>query len=128
MGRSQMRYLLDTHIFLWWLSGDKKLNQKTVELIKNPQNQIFVSVASAWEISIKRKIGKISLKTTIEECFKTSSFMILDITLNHILELDTLPLHHSDPFDRILVAQARTENFTFVTDDVKIKKYELKIV
>lgn len=123
-----MRYLLDTHIFLWWLADDKNLKRKIKELIENPNNQIFVSVASAWEISIKRKIGKLSLKTTIQHCFESSGFLIIDITLNHILELDLLPMHHQDPFDRILIAQTKAEKLIFITDDIKIKQYDLRII
>jgi PIN domain nuclease of toxin-antitoxin system len=123
-----MRYLLDTHIFLWWLTDDKKLQEKIKELIKNLNNQIFVSVASAWEVSIKRKIGKLTLQTTIQDCFEGSGFLILDITLDHILEQDLLPVHHQDPFDRILIAQSKAENLIFITDDIKIKQYSLKSV
>lgn len=122
-----MRYLLDTHILLWWLADDNNLQEKTKELIKDPTNQIFVSVASAWEISIKRKLGKLTLKTTVQECFEGSGFLLLDILLAHVLELGSLPAHHQDPFDRILIAQSRAEKLTFITDDIKIKKYDLRL-
>ena len=121
-----MRYLLDTHIFLWWLADDKKLLEKPRELIKNPDNQIFISVASAWEMSIKSKIGKLSLKTTIHDCFEGSGFLVLDLLLTHVLELDKLPPYHQDPFDRILIAQSKVENLILISDDMKIKKYDIR--
>ena len=122
-----MRYLLDTHILLGWLADNKKLQEKTMELIKNPDNQIFISVASAWEMSIKSKIGKLSLGTSIQDCFESSGFLVLDIVLNHVLELDKLPPYHQDPFNRILIAQAKVEGLILVSDDIKIKKYDLRI-
>ena len=122
-----MRYLLDTHIFLWWLKGDKRLGRKTKEIIRNSHNEIFISVVSTWEMSIKQKVGKLSLKASVGEYFEQSGFLILDVVLDHILALEKLPFHHQDPFDRLLVAQARAENLVFVTDDRKIKQYDLKI-
>lgn len=122
-----MRYLLDTHIFLWWLEDNKNLKEKTKEIIKDPKNQIFISIASAWEMSIKSHIGKLTLKTSIENCFESSSFLTLDIVLSHISQLESLPKYHNDPFDRMLIAQSLTENLIFITDDSKIRKYNLKI-
>lgn len=121
-----MRCLLDTHIFLWWLENDKRLKKSSRRVIEDPKNQIFASVANAWEISIKQKVGKLPLKTTIHECFKKSGFEIVPITLGHVLLLDTLPLHHKDPFDRILISQAKTENLVLITDDEKMAKYKIR--
>lgn len=123
-----MRYLLDTHILLWWLGDEQKLTNYIKEIISNPDNQIFISVASGWEIVIKQRSGKLPLKTTVQECFTKANFEILNINLNHILFLDKLPLYHHDPFDRILIAQAQVENLTFITSDEKIKKYKIKVV
>lgn len=125
-----MNYLLDTNIFLWSLNGDKKLKREIKRIIKDPQNKISVSIASAWEISIKNRAGKLPLKTTLSKCFEISGFKILDINLNHILEFDKLSLHndHKDPFDRILISQARVEDLTFITSDEKIWKYNLPLL
>lgn len=123
-----MGYLLDTHFFLWWLEDDKRLQKRTRNVITDSRNQIFVSVVSAWEISVKRNIGKLSLRSTIQECFEKSGFTVLNITLHHIFTLDTLPNHHKDPFDRMLIAQTHVEHLTLVTDDAKIKKYDVKIL
>ena len=118
-----MRYLVDTHVFLWWLAGDKKLPDSFRSVIENPQNQVFISVASFWEISIKTKQGKLPLKTTLLECFRKSAFETLDIKSSHVLTLDRLQMYHKDPFDRILIAQAKTEKLTILTVDPKIRKY-----
>lgn len=121
-----MRYFLDTNIFLWWLNDDKNLKKEVREIIENPLNQIFLSVVCAWEISIKHRSGKLPLRTTLEKCFKDLSFELLNIKLDHILRLNKLPLYHKDPFDRILIAQAKTENLTIITTDKKILKYKVK--
>lgn len=123
-----MRYLLDTNIFLWSLNGNKKLKGKIKEIIKDTENQIFVSIASAWEISIKNRAGKLPLKTTLSKCFEVCSFEILSIDLNHVFDLETLPLYHKDPFDKILISQARVEDLTFITTDEKIWKYNLSLL
>lgn len=123
-----MRYLVDTNILLWWLDDDKKLKESVRRVIKDPQNQIYVSIASGWEISIKNRSGKLPLKTTIANCFKQSTFGILDINLQHVLKLDKLQPHHKDPFDRILIAQAIVEKLTLITSDQKIWKYNVNIL
>ena len=123
-----MRYLLDTNIFLWCLNGDKKLKDKIREAIKDSKNQIFVSIASAWEISIKHRAGKLPLKTTLKKCFENSPFEILNINLSHVLPMEKLPLLHKDPFDRILISQAKVENLTLITSDEKIWKYDLSLL
>lgn len=123
-----MRYLIDTNIFLWWLDDDRKLKISIRKIIEDSKNQVFVSIVSALEISIKHQLGKLPLKTTIEECFKVSSFEVLDIALDHVFQLGKLPLYHKDPFDRILIAQAMVENLTLVTSDQKIWRYHLPLI
>jgi PIN domain nuclease of toxin-antitoxin system len=123
-----MDYLIDTNIFLWSLGDEKKLKSIVRNAITGPQNQIFISVASLWEISIKHRKGKLPLNTTIQECVESSSFEVLNIQLNHIITLDTLPIFHHDPFDRLLIAQAKAENLTFITSDEKIWKYDLSLL
>lgn len=121
------KFLLDTHIFIWWLTGNKKLNDSIREIIADPQNQIMVSVATAWEMSIKHRKGKLFLKTTIKTSFAVSGFEALPITLDHVLRLDKLPPYHNDPFDRLLIAQAQEERYVLITDDPKIKKYKVSV-
>lgn len=121
-------FLVDTHILLWWLNGDKKLKESIRKILADTKNEIYISIASGWEISIKNRVGKLSLKTTLAECFEKSAFRILNIDLNHILCLDKLPLHHKDPFDRILIAQSQFENLTLITHDKKIWKYDTSLL
>ncbi len=123
------KYLLDTHIILWWLNDDKRLKKPLRQIIENSKEHIFLSIATAWEIGIKYKTGKLSLKTTLEDCFEQTKFAtILPITLKHILILNSLPLHHRDPFDRLLIAQAKVEKLTILTNDPKFEEYPVKIL
>ena len=121
-------FLIDTHIFIWWMEGNPALSQEVYQLITNPQNHIFLSVASIWEIIIKKSRKKLKIPIELEESLTFSNFTPLAIQLSHILALEQLPLYHHDPFDRILIAQAKTENFILVTEDEKIKKYEIQII
>lgn len=123
-----MRYLLDTNVFLWWLNDDKQLKSTIKKLIFDPKNIIYVSVVSGLEMSIKHKIGKLPLKTSIKKCFDISQFEVVPLSLEHVLIIDTLPLLHKDPFDRILIAQSMVENFTFITSDEKIWKYKIDLI
>ena len=123
-----MKYLLDTHVFLWWLNGDKRLQKSTKGLIEDKNNIILVSVVAAWEISIKLSTKPhFKLKTSIKRAFEIAGFEIINITLPHVLTLHELPHYHKDPFDRMLIAQARTENLVLVTDDTKIKQYDVRV-
>lgn len=121
-----MKYLLDTHIFLWWLNNDKKLSTYLREIIANPNNFICVSMVSGWEISIKVRAKKLPLKTSFKKVFENFQFNLLDVNLDHILQLHELPLYHKNPFDRMLVAQSKVEDLTIITTDTKIKKYKVK--
>lgn len=124
-----MKYLVDTNIFLWYLNSDRKLKDSTKSIIVNPNNIIYVSVVSAWEISIKLKTNALfKLKTSIKNAFQISGFEVLNISLEHVLSLHNLPLYHKDPFDRMLVAQALVENCVLITNDPKIKKYRVRTV
>lgn len=122
-----MKYLLDTHIFLWWLTKNPRLRSSVRLIIENPRNQIFISVVNAWEISIKSKIGKLPLKTTLEDAFAEPGFEILPVTISHIFALNKLTLIHKDPFDRMLIAQAIVEKCTILTDDAKFRKYKVAV-
>jgi PIN domain nuclease of toxin-antitoxin system len=125
-----MRYLLDTHIFLWWITDNSKLQKTTRDLISDKSNELFLSSASLWEIMIKSKLSKIDLpddpKTYLKKQVEINSINILNITMEHSLETYDLPEIHKDPFDRMLIAQARVEKLTIVTSDFFIKRYEVK--
>ncbi len=118
-----MKYLLDTHILIWWAEGNKKLKPSHKEIIANGENMIFISVVSVWEIIIKIKLKKIRLKTPIDKIIKRYDFNVLDIKMDHILELNKLKDYHKDPFDRLLITQSRVENLTLLTDDKLINQY-----
>ena len=124
-----MNLLLDTHAFLWAIDNDPQLSQKAREAIINGNNVVFVSAATAWEISIKKAIGKLQVPNGdyLEE-LKVHRFTPLAITTEHALAVENLPSHHKDPFDRILVAQAQLENLTLVTRDPRKKAYTVSII
>lgn len=124
-----MKYLVDTHIFLWWLNDEKRLKTSIKEILKNKDNSIYASVVTAWELSIKlAKNSTFRLKTTIEDCFQKSGFDILDVKFSHVLHLQKLEQYHKDPFDRMLIAQAQSEGATLITGDAKIWKYDVEVL
>ncbi|MEK7573686.1 MAG: type II toxin-antitoxin system VapC family toxin [Patescibacteria group bacterium] len=120
-----MNCLVDTHIFIWSLNSSRKLSNKAQKILKDPDNNIYVSTASLWEISIKNTAGKLSLKTTLAEMVSLSGFEVIPIMLSHVLQIGKLPLYHKDPFDRMLIAQAKAEKLNLITTDQKIKKYDI---
>jgi PIN domain nuclease of toxin-antitoxin system len=127
-----MNYLLDTHTFMWVDSQPDKLSQKAVDIIQNRRNTLFLSIASIWEIQIKHQIGKLDLSMSLSDILirqqLENKIQLLPILLPHILELDNLPLHHRDPFDRLLVAQARVEKTVLISADPSIIKYDVETV
>ena len=116
-----MSYLLDTHILLWWLFDDPKLDSTCRDIIRNPEHRIFVSSASAWEIATKYRIGKLSEAKQLIEAYpqilQQAKFIELAITAAHGLRAGSLPIAHRDPFDRMLMAQAELENLPILTYD-----------
>lgn len=123
-----MKLLLDTHILLWWLTQDQKLSQTEIETIADSDNVVFVSAATAWEMAVKKMIGKLEAPDDLPTALAANDFLELPITIEHSQKLYQLPLHHHDPFDRIMVAQAIAEDLTFMTRDTKISLYEIKII
>lgn len=119
-----MRYLLDTHILLWWLANDKKLSKELRSIITDPENTLYVSSASVWEMAIKSHIGKLSMPDNLEETLIEHDFLPLPITFQHALLVGHLPVIHQDPFDRMLLAQAKIEKLTLLTHDNLLKKYQ----
>lgn len=124
-----MNLLLDTHVALWAVADSPRLSASAKALIATPENQISVSAASLWEIAIKHangRTGKRSMPVSALEAFDTFSlagFGLLSIAVSHALALETLPPIHNDPFDRILVAQARAEGMTLLTSDAVLARY-----
>lgn len=125
-----MRYLLDTNVLLWWLEDNKKLRFSVRKIIQSKENQILISVVNGIEISIKSRLGKLPLKTSVKRIFEVSNFLVLDVNVKHLFELDKLSIHsgHKDPFDRILISQAKVENLTLITSDSKIWKYKISML
>jgi len=123
-----VRFLLDTHVLLWWLSDHKSLTTKAAAAIKDGKNLIFVSAATAWEISIKQALGKLKAPDDMEKALEANRFHHLPISIRHGLAAGDLPRHHADPFDRMLIAQAQTEQLTIITHDVRIEQYGVPIL
>ena len=120
-----MNLLLDTHVLLWWLQNNAKLSNRARKLIESPRSVVHVSTASAWEISIKKNMGKLDAPDNLVEEISSSDFRPLSLTLAHGVLAGQLPLHHADPFDRMLVAQAIIEDLTLVTRDEQIMQYDV---
>ena len=122
------RLLLDTHVLLWWLSDDPQLGQSARQAIADPRNDVYISAASTWEISIKRSLGKLSAPEDMDSIIDNEGFDKLPISLFHGDQAGMLPSHHKDPFDRMLIAQAQSEGLIVVTNDEKIIRYGIRIM
>ncbi len=122
------RLLLDTHVFLWWLSDDPQLSKAAKSAISAPRNQVHVSAATTWEISIKKSLGKLSAPDDIDAIVEQEGFLKLPITLFHGDQAGLLPELHKDPFDRMLIAQAQAEGLIIVTHDKKITQYSIPAI
>lgn len=118
-----MNLLLDTHALLWWLAGDKGLSTESAAVIGDPDNVVVVSAATFWEIAIKVKLGKLRIDVPISPLVSAQGLKSLDITPAHAETAGALPLHHRDPFDRMLIAQAQTEDLTVMTRDRAFSAY-----
>ena len=121
-----MRLLLDTHILLHALTEPERLARKRSESIENPANAVFVSAVSIAEIAIKVSIGKLRVDVDLLSAVEDAGFEWLDFSPREALQLAELPLHHRDPFDRMLVVQSQTHDLTLVTDDSKITDYDCR--
>jgi len=121
-----MKLLLDTRIFLWWTHDDPRLRGSHREAIRSPQNTVYVSAVSAWEIGIKRTIGKLAFTGSIADAIRRHRFETLAISVEHAEEAGGLPMLHSDPFDRLLVAQAKIEGLVLATVDTLILRYAVR--
>ena len=123
-----MKLLLDTHVFVWWILEPMRVSKPVETAIRARDSRVFVSVASVWEIGIKRAKGKLELPRDLRSQLVRESFESLDVTLNHALATIDLPGHHLDPFDRMIVAQARLEKMTLATHDRRLADYSLDII
>jgi PIN domain nuclease of toxin-antitoxin system len=125
-----MNLLLDTHALLWFLTDSPKLPNGTRDVLKDMSNPTFVSMVSLWEIALKHSLGRLELHEEPERFFQMverSGFKLLHIEQTHILSLTRLPLHHQDPFDRLLIAQGQCENLTIVSKDRMFSHYDVRV-
>jgi len=122
-----VKLLLDTHVVLWWLNSDRRLSRPVRSSIEQQADQVLVSAASAWEIAIKRAVRKLEPPVRWHQEITEFGFEPLAITFDHAREAGELPRHHTDPFDRMLVAQARLEGLTLVTADPNIARYDVAV-
>ncbi len=125
-----MKYLLDTHSLIWFIGGDVQLSSYARQLIDDEGNELFISVASLWEMAIKFSIGKLNLgrpfATLFPEQLENNSIEILGITVDHLKAVCNLPFHHRDPFDRLIIAQAQVEKLPIISIDTIFDNYGVK--
>ena len=123
---AELRVLLDTHVLVWWASDDPRLGSAGRDAIRTATDA-YVSIVTAWEIAIKRAIGKLKMLPVTDDFLDAQGFNLVPVTLDHAAVSSFLPLHHRDPFDRMLVAQAYHEKLTLVTDDARLFAYPIPI-
>jgi PIN domain nuclease of toxin-antitoxin system len=127
-----MKLLLDTHTFLWLASNPEKLSQTGLAACEDLTNELYLSVVSAWEIQIKRQVNRLQLGVPLDQMIQgqraANGLRILPVKLQHIYILDELPLHHNDPFDRLLIAQAKAEHAWLVSGDSRFQPYPVDVL
>lgn len=127
-----MKVLLDTHTFLWWITDDPQLSPRARKIISDGENELFLSAASGWEIAIKAKLKRLKLPGEVErfiaEQLALNAIESLPVEMSHALHVYAISDHHRDPFDHLLVAQAKLENLHFLTADQQMSKYGVKIL
>ncbi|MCF8053062.1 MAG: type II toxin-antitoxin system VapC family toxin [Desulfobacterales bacterium] len=123
-----MNLTLDTHALLWWLDDSPALSQGARTAIMDDRNIVIVSAAVVWEIRIKQALGKLDIDSSFLEIIRSQGFELLSITADHAYAVGDLPMHHRDPFDRMIIAQARLEGLTVVTRDPLFTKYEVPVI
>lgn len=122
-----MNLLLDTHTLIWVLANEPTLSSAAQKAIEDPDSRVFVSAVTAWEIAIKRSLGKLRAPENYLDALKRYRFTPLDISTEHALAVEHLPHHHHDPFDRLLIAQAMYERLTLVTRDRRFDMYDVRL-
>ncbi len=127
-----MKLLLDTQCWLWWFAQPERFDDQAIADIVDETNEVWLSVASVWEIGIKVGIGKLTLPESLESYISTRMSQLgarsLQILIPHALQVANLPLHHRDPFDRMLIAQAQTEDMTLVSADALFRQYDVSLL
>lgn len=127
-----MKYLIDTHVLIWIINDDEKLNKKVADLYMNEDNEIFISIASIWEMAIKISLKKLILPSAlpvfVQEHILGNNIQIFNLELSNIYSLESLPYHHRDPFDRIIISQAISENIPIISYDKQFVNYDVKCI
>jgi len=127
-----VKILLDTHTFLWWIADDQRLSARAREITEDGNNELFLSAATGWEITIKVQIGRLKLPVEpvqfILEQMRINAIQSLAIQMNHALHVYTLPQHHRDPFDRLLVAQSQLEGLPILSADSQLASYRVQLI
>ena len=125
-----MKYLLDTNAFIWFIDGDDHLSHSALYAIENFENEAYISIVSLWEIAIKRSLGKLDFTPSFQQIYDDINgigAILLPINQTHLEILETLPFHHRDPFDRLLIAQAKADGLTVITKDGMFDHYDIGI-
>lgn len=127
-----MKYLLDTHVFLWWNLGDPRLSDNATAIISDGNNEIFLSAVSAWEIAIKVAKKRLTIPEEpvrfVPSRMQLHSFQPLPIQIHHATRIYELPIYHTDPFDRLLIAQSQLESMPLISVDADIRRYEVEVI
>jgi len=127
-----MNYLLDTHAFIWWISGASQWPASVTEWMSQASGSIWISVASLWEMSIKIRLGKLKMPDPFDRYvlrqIQMNRLEILPVHAPHVFETMKLPMHHRDPFDRLLIAQARIEKLTLISQDEALRAYDVPMI
>jgi PIN domain nuclease of toxin-antitoxin system len=126
-----MKLLLDTHAFIWWDSDPAQLSAPALAALRDPANEVWLSVASVWEMVIKAQLGKLTLRLPLADLVRqqqANGLQVLPVTLAHVLAVEGLPPIHKDPFDRILIAQANVEGAELVSADQLVRQYPVRVL
>ena len=127
-----MKYLLDTHIFLWWNLGNGQLSERVVDIISDGSNEIYLSAVSAWEIAIKVAKKRLTIPEEparfVPSRMRLHGFQPMLIQIHHATQVYGLPLHHADPFDRLLIAQSQVESMPLISVDTNIMNYDVEVI
>jgi PIN domain nuclease of toxin-antitoxin system len=123
-----VKVLLDIHVLLWWLADDRALPARAAKVIAESETLVKVSAATAWEISVKKALGRLQAPDDLADALQANSFEPLTISLEHAMTAGALPPHHGDPFDRMLIAQAQVESLTLVTVNPRFAEYDVRVL
>lgn len=126
-----MDILLDTHVFIWFSQDFSELSEKAKYIIRDPENPCYVSIVTFWEMAIKISLDRLEVKYPLTEVLDICSdngIKLLPLKFAHVLRIRNLPLHHKDPFDRMLIAQCQVENISLITKDETLRKYDIDII